>query len=207
MNLMLTRRYTSAELASHAGLSTATVKFFVREGVLRPSVQRAESRRRSNIFNHLDVLAAMSLNTLRLPGAAAEPFRRLIEFWQSPRGATLTESLLEELRKGASGEPRILFVTETSVVLDTTPAALMENDNAAVVYCIDAKFLVDRLNIRSVEARMLEPGPGGRAPRMNKSQKKALENLMRQSEERRPNPTHERPKNESRDKRRRRAST
>jgi hypothetical protein len=182
MVVMLSRRYSAAELASHAGLSTATVKFFVREGVLRPSVQRAEGRGRSNIFNYRDVLGAMSLNSLRLPSASAEPFRRLVEFWHSAEGAALTQSLLAELESEDSGQPRILFVTGRGVALDATPADLMTTDETPVVYCIDARWFVDRLRILSIEALMLEPGPGGRAPRMNKSQKKALARRLRRRE-------------------------
>jgi hypothetical protein len=179
---MFDRRYSAAELASHAGLSTETLKFFVKEGVLQPSIQRAKGRGQAHVYNAQDVLGAMSLNAVRLPNAWAKPFSHLVEFWHSTRGRGLTQLLVREFYadnqrriKGGNEtapEPRVLLVTEKGVVLDSTPAAVMEEHKTPIVYCLNARHFVDQLNIWSTEAQMVgefqEPGPSGRVPQRRK---------------------------------------
>lgn len=170
---MLERRFSAAELASHAGLSTATVQFFVKNKLLAATVKRASGRGQGHIFSFGDVLDAMLFNGLRLPNASAKPLRNLAAFSRSTQGKKLIEALVDEVGKknadGGEPEPRVLSVTEKGVYLDRTAASLMKEHEGAVVFCLDVRRFVEKLCARSAEAQMLnafrEPGPSGRMTR------------------------------------------
>lgn len=170
---MLARRYSGAELAAHAGLSRETLTYFLRRGVLQASVQRAAGRGQGNVYSVVDVIAAMSLNAIRLPNAWAKPLGHLVAFWHSKRGSELVRRLVSGTQ---SSEPEVLLITDKGVAMDTTPAAVMKNDEVAVVFCLDARRLVEKLALRSTEGAImqeyLEPGPSGRVPPRKRSKEK-----------------------------------
>jgi hypothetical protein len=169
---LIERRYSTAELAAHSGLSAPTVKLFVKEGVLTPSIQRARGRGHGMVFAFADVLAAAALNALRFQNASARPLRKVVNFFRSDAGRALTRALASATA-AEKEEPRVLLVTAKSVALDTTPAMLMKKDKTPVVYCLDAQHLVGRLLLSSTEAFMRlefqEPGASGRVPRKSRT--------------------------------------
>ena len=163
---MLDRRFSAAELAEYARIPLATVTFFVNNGILEPSIERARGRGRGHVFSYGDVVAAMTLNALRLPNAATGPLKQLVTFWSSEHGQELLRSLH---RDGPRKKPRLLFITEKGVDIDGSAAEVMVSRNAPVVYCLDAAYFAKRLMIHTTESQVLfryaEPGPFGRVPR------------------------------------------
>ena len=174
-------------MAARAGLSPETLKYFLRQGVLQASVQRATGRGRGNVFGFADVIAAMSLNAMRLPNASAKPLQHLVAFWHSTRGHKLAQRLVQDMQ---SSEPEVLLITEKGVAMDMTPAALMKNEEVTVVFCLDARRLVEKLALRSTEGQILheylEPGPSGRVPPRTKGQKHRARKSRAQQERREP---------------------
>ena len=162
---MLDRRFSAAELAKLAGLPLPTLTFFLREGILEPSVQRASGRGRGHVFDVADLVAARTLNALRFQNASAGPLRRLVRFWHTTDGRDLIESLHDHRGKK---KPRVLLVTDGGVEVDATPADVMERYNSAVVYCLDATKFIEDLNVAATEGLMRlefqEPGRSGRVP-------------------------------------------
>ncbi len=164
---MIDRGYSTEELAAHTGLPAPTVKYLVKHGVLRPSVQQAKGRGHANVFSFRDVLAAQSLSCLQFDNALAKPLRKVVQFWASPEG----EKLLRELkgRPKDDHEPRVLLVTDKGVKVDAPPSQLMKDDQTSTVYCLDARRLYRDVMVRATEAYMTgafsPPGPSGRAPR------------------------------------------
>lgn len=172
---MLERRFSAAELAEYAQLSLATVSFFVKGGVLKPSIDRARGRGRGHVFSYGDVLTAMTLNALRLPNAATGPLQQLVAFWGTERGRALVRELH---RGGPRKEPRLLFITEKGVDVGGSPGKIMKERGAAVVYCLNATHFARQLVIRTTESQVLsryaEPGPFGRVPRKSPTTTSAL---------------------------------
>jgi hypothetical protein len=163
---MLERRFSAAELAEYAQLPVATVTFYVTHGILKPSIQRGRGRGSGHVFSYGDVLAAMTLNALRLPNAATGPLQQLVTFWRSERGEELLRSLH---REGPPKTPRLLFITEKGVDVDGSVVDVMEERKAPIVFCLDAAHFAKQLMIHTTESQVLfryaEPGPFGRVPR------------------------------------------
>ena len=183
------RRFSTAEVALHASLPVPTVKYLVTEGILRPSVQRTEGRGTGNVYSYADVLGAMSLHGIRLPNAAARPFRHLVDFWRSARGTDLAAALIEEMHAGEKRttskkplDPVVLLATEKGVALDTSPAELMKMEEVSTVFCVNARDLVERLYLGSVEVLMRhdfgEPGPNGRVRADDKKNNRGAKKRM-----------------------------
>jgi hypothetical protein len=165
---MIERRFSTAELSAHSGLSIPTVKLFVREGVLSPSIQEADGRGTARVFSFQDVLAARALHLLRFPNASAEPLRRLVAFLRSREGLIMLKSF-----KGGL-EPYILLVTATGVSHGRTLDQVMR-EGETVVFCVDAHRLSREVTVGTVEGifkdEFREPGPSGRSPRKVKEPK------------------------------------
>ena len=163
---MLKRRFSAAEVAKLAGLSLATLTFFVREGILEPSLQRARGRGRGHVFDVADLVAARTLSALRYPSATAAHYKALVQFWHTSAGRELIASILRRPDRRSSRV--LLLVTEGGVDVDASPLAIMKKHNTPVVHCIDAADFIDELNIASTEGLMRldfqEPGPSGRVP-------------------------------------------
>lgn len=172
---MLEHRFSAAELADYAQLSLATVSFFVKSGILKPSIDRARGRGRGHVFSYGDVLTAMTLNALRLPNAATGPLQQLVAFWGTERGRALVRELH---RGGPRQEPRLLFITEKGVDVDGSPGKVMKERDAAVVYCLNATHFTKQLVIRATDSQVLyrfaEPGPFGRVPRKTSTTRSAI---------------------------------
>jgi hypothetical protein len=187
---MQDRRFSAAELAALAGLPLPTLTFFLREGILKPSVQRATGRGRGHVFSFVDVLAAKALNAVRLPNAAAAPLGHLVRFWYSAAGRNLIASVAAAAGKKTAERTHVLLVTDGGVAVDVLPADLMAKHETSVVYCLDATAFVSTLLVDSTESLMRvdfrEPGPSGRVPRKKqdikkRSAKKALRAVMREA--------------------------
>jgi len=102
-----------------------------------------------------------------LPNAWAPPLQQLVRFWHTPVGQALIERVFRPGRTGHT-KPCLLFVTHKGVTVDGAPAAVMKEDDASVLYCLDAAALIAQLNIDATEGAMRlvfeEPGPSGRVP-------------------------------------------
>ena len=117
------------------------------------------------MFDFTDLVAATTLNALRIPNAGAGPLRHLVRFWRSAQGRSLVETLRS---RGSRHKSHLVLVTERGVETDMDPARVMAKHRTAVVFCLDLARYVDDLNVASTETLMrvdfLEPGKSGRVP-------------------------------------------
>lgn len=166
---MLDRRYSAAEVAKLAGISLPTLTFFLREGILEPSVQRASGRGRGHVFDVTDLVAARTLNALRYPNTAAAHYKALVQFWHTDEGRELIKTVAARSHRKTSRV--VLLVTDIAVEVDASPVAMMEKYKTSIVHCVDVAAYIDELNLGATEGLMRldfqEPGSSGRVPPKN----------------------------------------
>jgi DNA-binding transcriptional MerR regulator len=155
------RKFSTRELAAHAGLPVPTVKLLVKEGVLVPSVRSAEGRGRGMVFSADDVTAARALNAVRFQNMGAEPLRQLTAYFRSDEWKGL-----RSLSEVVPDRPRALFVTSKHATANASLEQVMVD--APVVYCLDVGWLRREVLVSTTEGVMTgefqEPGSSGRVP-------------------------------------------